>query len=203
MSKKKISITINGNETKIKASDMTLEEIKDFFLSSGSAKTVDDDDYYDDDDDDYDDDDDDDDYDDDDYDDDDDDDENSVIRYMDTIMKESLDIVENVGYSNVAKIVTFNHMGMKTYGIEINRPVNGITRLAEYSLEIDEVTGNRAVVSEGNGTLIVLCPIFTKPVTERIPLSNYYYTGAVVSCQPGEDTVKGVNALVEILKTMI
>lgn len=201
MSKKKISITIDGNETKIKASDMTLEELGKLFTSPELAKAADEDedededDYYlrdDDDDDEYDDED-------DEYDE---EEGNPTLRYMDSVMKQSLDIVENVGYSTTAKIVTFEYMGMKTYGIEVNRPVNGITRLAEYSLEIDE-NGTRAVVNEGNATLIVLCPIFRKPVFEKIVLDSYYYTGAVVSCQPGEDTIKGVNALVEILKTMI
>lgn len=199
MSKKKISITIDGNETKIKASDMTLEELGKLFTSPELTKVADDeeeedDGYYfrDDDDDEYD----------DEYDEYNEEEGNPTLRHMDSVMKQSLDIVENVGYSTTAKIVTFEYMGMRTYGIEVNRPVNGITRLAEYSLEIDE-NGNRAIVNEGNGTLIVLCPIFTKPVTEKIVLDSYYYTGAVVSCQPGEDTIKGVNALVEILKTMI
>jgi len=127
---------------------------------------------------------------------------NSNINIMNEFMKEKIDIVEKIGYTIAAKIVAFAHMGMTVYGIEVNKPVNGVTNLAEYSLKM-AADGSRTVVQNGDGTLITPYPIFAKPVTENIVLHDYRYTGEVVSCQPGEDTIKGIAALVEMLKTKI
>lgn len=121
------------------------------------------------------------------------------MSMFDDLLKEKTDIVEKLGYTVTAKIVGFNVGEYKVYGVEVNKPVNGVSQYPEYAININP-DGSREVVSVGNATLILPSPVFKKPIKEDIRLDNYHPTGEVVTCKPGEDTVKGIAALMEMMK---
>lgn len=188
--KKKIKITMDGSDTNITLKNMSLGELAKALADVSADEDLDDceDDGFDDDD----------------FGDGDDYAEtgNPGMRMMDAIMKDKIDIVAAAGYDVVAKIVEFTYEGMPCYGIEVTPAVNGVTKMPEYSLDVNE-DGHRTIVQNGNGTLIVPYPIFRKPITEEIELEDCTYTGEVVTCKPGEDAVRGISVLVEMLKTKI
>ena len=121
------------------------------------------------------------------------------MSMLDSLLKEKTDIVEKLGYTVTAKIVGFNVGEYNVYGVEVNKPVNGVSQYPEYALNINP-DGSREVVSVGNATLILPSPVFKKPIVEDVKLENYHPTGEVVTCKPGEDTVKGIAALMEMVK---
>lgn len=121
------------------------------------------------------------------------------MSMFDDLLKEKTNIVEKLGYTVTAKIVGFNVGEYKVYGVEVNKPVNGVSQYPEYAININP-DGSREVVSVGNATLILPSPVFKKPIAEDIKLQGYHMTGEVVTCKPGEDTVKGIAALMEMVK---
>lgn len=201
--KKKIEIVMDENSTKITTENMSLAEIAKAFGNLNAGEDLkepeedDEDDYDYEDDDDYE-------CKDDDCDEDKDieDEGNPTLRWINGMMRDKLDIVANAGYDVVAKIIAFDHEDMRCYGIEVTPAVSGVTKMPEYGLDICD-NGSRAVVQNGNATLIVPYPIFSKPIAKRLELKNCHCTGEVVTCKPGEDTVNGISALVEMLKSKI
>lgn len=121
------------------------------------------------------------------------------MSMIDRLLKEKTDIVEKLGYTVTAKIVGFNVGEYSVYGVEVNKPVNGVSQYPEYAINVNP-DGSREVVSVGNATLILSSPVFKKPIVEDVKLENYHPTGEVVTCKPGEDTVKGIAALMEMVK---